>query len=242
MILAVDAGNTRIKWALHDGSAFVSEGWATISGVGSLDAQWTALPGISRTVIANVAGEAVARELDDLARRRSDAVHWAASAKSQAGVTNHYEDPHQLGVDRWAALIGARSLTQANCVVVNAGTAMTVDALTSRGDFLGGFILPGFDLMRESLAAKAAKIASESGRFIDFPRTTRDAIASGSIHALCGAVEYMRGAMISAGHDNPEVVLSGGSAELVAVELGLPVRHADKLVLLGLVQIAKELR
>lgn len=240
MILAVDAGNSRVKWALHDGRVFVRDGWVTLADLDALDAQWASLPAPSAIVVANVAGDAVAGQLRKFSGRWQSVPRWAASTRSQAGVSNRYEEPSQLGVDRWAALIGARSFSSDPCVVVNAGTAMTVDALDAQGEFIGGIIIPGFDLMHESLAANTARLSAERGNFTAFPRTTRDAITSGAVQALCGAVERMREAMLAAGHREPVLIFSGGAGELVARHMGRPVRIVDKLVLAGLVQIAME--
>jgi type III pantothenate kinase len=240
LILAVDAGNSRVKWALHDGRVFVRDGWITLADLDALDAQWASLPAPSSIVIANVAGDEVAGKLRKFSGRWQAVPRWAASTRLQAGVSNRYEEPSQLGVDRWAALIGARSCCADPCVVVNAGTATTVDALDAKGEFIGGIIIPGFDLMHESLAANTARLSAERGNFTAFPRTTRDAITSGAVQALCGAVERMRGAMLAAGHREPVLVFSGGAGELIARHMGRPVRIVDKLVLAGLVQIAME--
>lgn len=240
MILAVDAGNSRVKWALHDGRGFVRDGWVMHDDIDALDAQWSSLPAPSAIVIANVAGDGIGQRLRKSSERWKTAPRWASSARTQAGVSNRYDEPSQLGIDRWAALIGARRFSSDPCVVVNAGTAMTVDALTAKGEFIGGIIVPGFDLMHESLAAHTARLSAERGNFTSFPRTTRDAITSGAIQALCGAVERMRDAMLVAGHQEPVLILSGGAGELVARHMGRPVRIVDKLVLEGLVQIALE--
>ena len=240
MILAVDAGNSRVKWALHDGRSFVREGWAMHADLDALDAQWSSLPTPSVIVIANVAGNGIGQRLRKSSERWKIAPRWVSSSRSQAGVSNRYDEPSQLGTDRWAALIGARKLSSDPCVVVNAGTAMTVDALTAEGEFIGGIIVPGFDLMHESLAAHTARLSAERGNFTSFPRTTRDAITSGAIQALCGAVERMRDAMLAAGNREPVLIFSGGAGELVARHMGRPVRIVDKLVLEGLVQIALE--
>ena len=240
MILAVDAGNSRVKWALHDGRAFVRDGWAPHADLDALDSQWSSLPPPTSIVIANVAGDETGRRLRKFSGRWTIAPMWAASARTQAGVTSLYDEPSQLGVDRWAALIGARGLSSEACVVVNAGTAMTVDALTKKGEFIGGIIVPGFDLMHEALAANTARLSAERGDFTPFPRATRDAITSGAIQALCGAVERMRDAMQAAGHGEPSLIVSGGTGELVARHIGRPVRIVDKLVLEGLVRMARE--
>ncbi len=242
MILAVDAGNTRVKWALHDGRQFISDGWVARADLSSLDAQWAALAPPAAVVIANVAGHEVEQQLRRLSGRWQVLPCWVSSMRSQAGVFSRYEDPSQLGVDRWAALIGARSVSSRACVVVNAGTATTIDAMAQHGEFIGGLIVPGFDLMHESLAANTAGLSSARGEFTPFPVKTRDAITTGAIQALCGAVERMQETMSSSGHKDPELIFSGGAGELVARHMGRAVRIIDKLVLTGLVRIAMEIR
>lgn len=240
MILAVDAGNSRVKWGLHDGRDFVREGWVSRAELDALDVQWSDLPAPARVVIANVAGEEMGRRLREFSSRWHTAPRWAGSTRAQCGVTNLYAEPSQLGVDRWAALIGARSISSDSCLVVNAGTATTIDALSARGEFIGGIIVAGFDLMHEALAANTARLSSARGEFSAFPRNTRDAITSGVIQALTGAVERMDAAMRAAGHGEPTLIVSGGSGAVVARHLGRPARVVEKLVLEGLVKIAME--
>lgn len=236
----MDIGNTRIKWAMHDGRAFVREGMRALADIDTLPDDWIALPAPDAVMVASVANHAIAEQLKRYCghwRIEPTVIHGEAQ---QAGVRNLYADPGQLGADRWAALIGARSLVREACIVVCAGTATTIDALSARGDFLGGLILPGLDMMRESLATKTARLADERGQFETFPRSTRDAIASGAIQAACGAIERMRAVLVEAGHSEPVILVSGGSAEPIVQQIGRPVRFHDKLILEGLVRIAKE--
>jgi type III pantothenate kinase len=242
VILAVDAGNSRIKWALHDRTVVVREGAVVLADLGLLDAAWAALPAVDTIVVANVAGDPVRAGLQKLFARWRAEPRWIVATAGQCGVVSRYDNPSQLGADRWAALIGARRLVSGSCLVVNAGTAMTVDALSAQGEFLGGIIIPGFDLMHQALAANTAGLSSERGGFTQFPRNTADAITSGAIQALCGAVERMRAAMTADGHLEPRVLIGGGAAEMVAQRLGTPFNVADKLVLEGLVLIAQERR
>ena len=242
MILAVDAGNSRIKWALHDRNAFVHDGWVALADLGLLERAWAHLPAADSIVVANVAGEAVRAGLQKLFARWKAEPRWVAATGVQCGVVSRYDDPSQLGADRWAALIGAHQVVSGSCLVVNAGTAMTVDALSAHGEFLGGIIVPGFDLMHEALASNTAGLSCERGSFASFPRSTRDAITSGAVQALCGAVERMRAAMVADGHGEPTLLIGGGAGEVVAQRLGRPARIADKLVLEGLVRIAQERR
>jgi type III pantothenate kinase len=240
VILAIDAGNTRIKWALHDGQRFTHDGAVALRDSAALDGQWSALARPSAVAVANVAGEGVQAQLRQALSRWDVRPVFVAGARSQCGVHSHYEDPSQLGPDRWAALIGARALCAGDCLVVGIGTAMTVDALTGDGEFLGGIIVPGFDLMHDALAANTARLSAERGSVRDFPHSTRDAITSGAIQALCGAIERMASAMGAAGHPDPTLVLAGGGAGVIAQHLGRPARQVDKLVLEGLVRIAMD--
>jgi len=239
VILAVDAGNSRVKWATHDGRAFVNEGWVAHADLDGLGREWSALSVPDRIVVANVAGDLAHARLERLFARWHVAAQWVAGARAQCGVSSVYDDPAQLGPDRWAALIGAHGLVEGPCLVVSVGTAMTVDALSAQGEFLGGIIVPGFELMHEALAANTARLSAERGSFRAFPSNTRDAITSGAIQALCGAVERMRAEMVAAGHREPMLLFAGGAAEFVAHRLALPQRTVDKLVLEGLVRIAR---
>lgn len=238
-ILVVDAGNSRIKWALHDGTRFVRDGWSEIAGLQTLGDDWRGLPPPSAVAIASVAGDTVAQALSALCAIWTLKPLWVSGAAEQCGVINRYADPAQLGPDRWSALIGAHALQPGPCLVVCLGTATTIDALSGSGEFLGGVIVPGIDLMHESLGAKAARLDAERGSFAAFPRATRDAITTGAIQSTCGAVERMRAQMLEAGAGEPEIVACGGSATMLAQHLGRRVRVHDKLILEGVLRIAE---
>jgi len=237
VILAVDAGNTRIKWGLHNGT-WLGLGTTAHAEVYSLRDAWKNLPPPDCIVIANVAGERIASILRKLVKDFHVKVHWVSARDFQCGVRNSYTMPSQLGADRWAAAIAARHLCHEACVVVNAGTAVTVDALSADGVFLGGLIIPGISLMRESLAKNTAALKLEHGKFKSFPVNTADAIESGAVLALCGAVEGVRSAL-GAGKAS-QCLLSGGGAKILYPHLKPPTKVMDNLVLEGLVVIAAE--
>ena len=237
-ILAIDAGNSRIKWGVHEDGSWRVQGWVATKRAARLAREWRKLPGPDAFLAANVAGERVARTIMAAARRSGRRVHFVKGAGSQCGVRNSYDRPAQLGADRWAALIGARYLHRGPCVVVNAGTTMTVDALAADGVFLGGMIVAGPDLMRGSLARGTAQLRARRGSFTYFPARTVDAIESGTVNALAGAVERMLHFMRQAGQEAPLTVLSGGAAPLLAPHLNGAVEVVDNLVLEGLVRIA----
>jgi len=237
-ILAVDAGNSRIKWGVHDGSAWVTQSWVGTAEAARLAELWGGFEQPAVLIASNVAGDKVAGELRKAAQSLNAPIELIASRAQQCGVRSSYDDPSQLGPDRWAALIGAWHLCGGPSVVVNAGTTMTVDALSRDGVFLGGVIVAGVDLMREALARSTAGLKKQEGRYTFFPATTADAIMSGAVNALAGTIERMQRFMHEAGEANPRVVLSGGAAAAVEAVLNGAVEVVDNLVLEGLLRIA----
>jgi type III pantothenate kinase len=186
-----------------------------------------------------VAGAQVRAQIEQALAPWSLRPEWVVSRREQCGVLSRYAVPEQLGADRWAALIGARARHTGACVVVNAGTAVTIDALTPAGEFLGGLILPGPELMAQALADGTAGLPRQPGQFEVFPTSTANAIFTGAVQAACGAIERVERALAAAGHSEPQIVISGGSGELVAARLGRPVTLAPNLVLEGLVAMAR---
>jgi type III pantothenate kinase len=239
-VLAIDAGNTRIKWGLHDGREWSSQASVGVAQGPDLHAAFASLSA-DRIIISNVAGETVAASLA-ASLPAAPTARWIKSERVQCGVRNSYDDPRQLGCDRWAALIGAWRLYRGPAIVVNAGTALTVDALTGDGVFAGGTIAPGAQLMRDALATRTAALKLQSGSFSYFPDRTGDAITSGIINALCGAVERMAHFLEETGQTAPLCVLSGGAAALLAPHLHLELRTLENLVLEGLLTIAQSER
>ena len=237
MILAIDCGNTRVKWGLREpqesGSAWRALGAVPLADMARLDPDWSSLPAPSRIVIANVAGEPARKALLERLARWVVEPRWVIAQAAQCGVTNGYADPGQLGADRWAALVGAWHLQRGACLVVNAGTATTVDMLSSQGLFRGGIIIPGVDLMQRALAQHTAGLPLARGRLVEEPQCTADAIETGCLHAQAGAIERMY-ARLEAG---AVCLLSGGNAQRIRPILNVPARAVDNLALEGLVRI-----
>ena len=238
-VLAIDAGNTRIKWGAHDGTHWLRQAWLDTRRAAELGPALAGLPPFEAVVVSNVAGAAL-RDVILKALPPAPKPRWIRSARAQCGVRNSYDDPAQLGCDRWAALIGAHRRHGGPAVVVDAGTALTADALTGDGVFVGGIIVPGADLMRKALAEHTAALKPQPGKFSFFPNTTGDAIMSGAINSLAGAIERMARFLEEAGQPQPACVLSGGGAALLAPYLNLEVKVVDNLVLEGLLAIARE--
>jgi type III pantothenate kinase len=229
-VLCLDSGNTRLKWGVRHGDSWLAQGASSLAefGVPSF--------AIDRIVACNVAGALAQKTLDALAARLGLRIEWVRAQATQCGVDNGYDHPEQLGADRWAALIGARAMHRGDCLVVTSGTATTIDLLKADGRFLGGLILPGLSLMRESLAIGTADLPGAAGNYVDQPHNTMDAIASGCLNATLGAIERMARQLAP----DALCLLSGGAAGAVSPRLTFAHRVVDNLVLEGLARIAND--
>ncbi len=227
-----------VKWGWHDGTA-----WTSIATVSLIEfaASSDHINPFSithedpeRIVISNVAGDGAHQLLVNWTSIFDAEPLWLHGEAERCGVRSRYDRPEQLGPDRWAALVAARAVHTGPCLVVNAGTATTIDMLSGDGLFLGGAISPGIDLMRFVLHEHTGRLPIQEGSFRDAPRNTLDAIETGCRHAQAGAVERMHRAM----GGNPLCIVSGGAGRPLLDLLPLPSRYIENLVLDGLARIA----
>lgn len=242
MILVLDCGHSRLAWGLADERGWEAQGSVPNQEIGTLALRdWQNLSRPTRVVGVNVAGEATRVRVEAQLVRWRTMPDWLIATEEADGVVNRYARPSQLGADRWAALIAARrrmgdELFPSPCVVVNARTAVTVDALDGEGVFRGGIILPGLNLMLQALAASTVSLKMPPGLYHDFPVNNADAMYSGAMQALCGAIEQMRHRLGS--DPPPRCIISGGSADEIASHLTAPVEVVDNLVLEGVLALA----
>ena len=246
--LAIDVGNTRLKWAqysapspgaklLHHGAVFLE----TIDGLA--DSEWAALKPPLSMLGCVVAGEGVKRRVEEQLELWELEPRWVVSGKQACGVTNHYDHPSRLGVDRWVALIGARHRVLSPgdvprpALVVMVGTAVTVDALDAQGNFLGGLILPGFGLMLRALEMGTAGLKAPTGEAVEFPTNTSDALMSGGADAIAGAVERMHRKLLRRTGQKPALIMTGGAAVKLATITDLPFETIDTLIFEGLLHL-----
>lgn len=241
-MLLLDAGNSRCKWALAQAGNWTQRGVVGNDELESLRQALRPLPLPSRILISNVAGAVMERHLREICSEWGRQPEFVTACASQCGVRNGYQSPGQLGSDRWAALIAAWRKVEDACLVVNCGTATTVDALSGQGEFLGGLILPGLGLMRQSLTTNTAQLEAGQGELRDFPRNTDDAIYSGALRATIGAIRQQSGLLKSGyGYGAVGCLISGGAAAAILPHLDLPFEQVDDLVLHGL-QVIGEAR
>ena len=250
MNLLVDLGNTRLKWALahadhwHAGAGVVYAGGLPQA----LDNAWGNMASPDLIVNSSVAGST-----HDATLRQWIGAHWPAtpshfisSPRSGFGIRNSYAEPVRLGCDRWAALVGARRQVDGAVCVVDCGTAVTLDALSADGVFLGGVILPGLALARQSLLACAPGIRATDGSDAScFARSTADGVAAGTQFGLAGAVERIAHEFAVQLGDTQQIILTGGDALALGRQLkgrfSYVIHHEPELVLKGLAVIAETL-
>ncbi len=249
--LAIDIGNTRLKWALYDtahpGASMQSSGAVFLETIDVLaDSEWRQLPAPTSMLGSNVAGDAVRRRVEEQLELWDIEPRWIVPGAQAAGVTNGYDHPTRLGADRWAALAGARWHVQQRraprpALVVMVGTAVTVDSLDIEGHFLGGLILPGFGLMLRALEQGTAGLRVPTGDVVDFPTNTSDALMSGGAHALAGAIERIHRRLVerSCGVE-PLCLMTGGAAVKMAPITELAFETIDSLIFDGLLVLQEE--
>lgn len=235
--LLMDAGNSCLKWAVVEGDQWLAQGSCDYADCSAAMAQ---LATGTDCFIASVTRPAHEQRLAALLAAAGVDATWLTSEPAFGGVENAYRDPRQLGVDRWMGLIAARQRTPEPALVVSIGTAMTVDALSADGVFLGGVIVPGASLMRRALQQGTARVGDTEGHWGAFPRTTADAVESGIVAALCGAIRMQHARLADAGGRTPHCLLTGGDAARVLPHIAVPAEHVPALVLEGVDRVARE--
>ena len=243
MTLLLDIGNTRIKWARLEGGKLVAPGAATHVEDQLLAALERAFDGPKPgwVMACNVAGPLVGKALSDLCRERyALQPEFFISSAERGGVRNGYTDPTRLGADRWAAVIGAFHLYGGPACVVDAGTAITVDAVDKQGRHLGGLIAPGPQTMRRALAGATAGLGNlGEGELALFAKDTRSAIWSGGWHTAAGLLERVHALVGRELGPNTSFVLSGGDGSRLSQLLPGKFIACPELVLLGLAKVAE---
>lgn len=234
MILLIDLGNTRVKWACLTGAQLApgtpfSSVYARL--VNDLNLAWLDLARPTSIFGCCVADRATRAELDGWTRRHwALSVHWVESRAAQYGVTNGYADSATLGVDRWVALVAARSLYSVPVCVADCGTALTVDVLDGTGRHLGGVIAPGLSAMRRALPLSCDPAEDFAGTL---GCTTAAGVQAGLRHAAAGLIER-----VYAASGAETLLLTGGDAPQLRPTLTVTHHHEPDLLLKGLARLA----
>lgn len=242
--LLFDIGNTRLKWGLYRDHRISRTGSVTHEHLQETGyaALTKVLPKqLDRVFASNVAGSAIASRLSALVRLQCDAeIHFPRSQASAFGVTNSYRQPRRMGADRWSAMIGAYAEFHSALCIVDAGTAVTIDAVDKSGQHLGGQIIAGLDLIASALRNGTSDITTQhvpvkapgAGMQI-FASGTENAVSFGAFTAISGAIERSIRTLRSAGF-RPKIILTGEDASRILKQLDVKCLHRPNLVLQGL--------
>ena len=246
--LALDVGNTRLKWAQYDapvvGAKLLAHGAVFLENIDRLaEEDWQGLAEPSAILGCVVAGDAIKRRLAEQMEIWDVLPRWVISSPQEAGLSNGYDHPARLGSDRWVAMIGAHHRLLARgihkpCLVVMVGTAVTVEAIDASGKFLGGIILPGHGIMLRALESGTAGLHVPTGEVRDFPTNTSDALTSGGTFAIAGAVQCMVDNLTRHCGQAPECIMTGGAGWKMAPSMTVSFELVDNLIFDGLLEIA----
>ena len=247
MNLLVDIGNARIKWALQEGNSW-SDGEAQLrKGRAFKDIArplWKDVKQPERVIVSNVAGRDYEKSVETWVKRRWKVMpEFLRSQASLCGVTNAYQAPERLGVDRWANLIAAHAYYPGAVVIIDCGTAITIDALDAAGKHLGGLIVPGMDLMSAALVGNAAGIElqePDSQSVSLLGSSTESAVAGGVLYTAVALVDRVCQDLRAELGQATKTLLTGGDAPRILPLLGSRPRHDANLVLRGLSVFAEE--
>jgi type III pantothenate kinase len=249
--LALDVGNTRLKWAVYDkaqaGARLLQHGAVFLENIDHLaEDEWAALAAPRAMLGCVVAGEAIRRRVEEQMELWDVTPRWVVPSAAEAGLTNGYDHPTRLGADRWIAMIGALARMHSQTagqaarpmVVVMVGTAVTVEAVDAQGHFLGGLILPGHGIMLRALESGTAGLRVPTGDVRPFPTNTSDALTSGGTYAIAGAVERMISHVREHCGSEPVCYMTGGAGWKMAPSMSTPIELVESLIFDGLLEVA----
>ncbi len=244
MNLVVDLGNSRTKWACYENRQLIRQGvCGSVSGEFNavLKRSWGALPAPDQIVYCAVTTQALAAQLERIAlalwrlRPRRLQVY-----KQALGLTCNYQEPTQLGADRWAAMVGAYARVSAPLCVIDCGTAVTVDAVSGNGQHQGGLIIPGCGLMHQVLGDYTSRIGKVTkGQHSLSTVDTQGAVSTGTHLAVCAFIDRAVQAYQKSMQCKLQVLLTGGDAPELLPQLQSTPELVPDLVLCGLLEFAE---
>lgn len=234
MNLLIDIGNSYIKWAICEGSTIIETGSQPITLDFSILSQY--IDKIEQAFVANVAGDRMADNIQAWAKESGLLyLHFIYTEKSYNGLVNGYNKAEQLGVDRWLGMIGARKRSSNDFILIDIGTAVTVDYVTSDGQHQGGYIVPGVELMSHSLDQQTdvgnqnnidwSQISTQRGK------DTKQAIAGGIMLLVVNFIE-----LIIRKNEVADIFVTGGNAPVLLPCCKNNYQHVPHLVLEGMIE------
>ena len=247
MDLLVDLGNSRLKWANYQNGQLGSVGSVKYDGENLatlLSAEWSSLPAPGKICVSSDVDSQLTAVLTQWVEKQwATAAHIITPKDHAYGVKNAYQDPLQLGSDRWAALVAVRSNIKGAAIIIDCGSAITIDVMNAEGEHLGGMIIPGIQMMQQSLFKGTHKINETDERnkpvLAALGKNTRECVSSGIHTAIVVFIDEMisrttKKTMQKTKTENMTKVITGGDADVILPFLDNSVIHQPALVLEGL--------
>lgn len=238
MNLLVDIGNQYLKWSSGNRNGAFRSSLTDLEK--NFAGQLNGLDNVTDVLFVNVAGRDTSERFCEFVQSA-----WRITptevfpALEQCGLSNSYRQIDQLGADRWAAAIGAWHITRTATIIVDCGTAITVDALSASAEFVGGSIFPGIQLAHESLYRRAPGIERAPVLVPTMPaRSTIEAISTGVVYGAVGGVESLIDRYHRIVGKASRLLITGGDAFVVQRHSAKSFEHVPDLVLKGLARIA----
>lgn len=253
MLLAIDVGNTQTVYGLWDGAHWVhiwrratraeeTEDEVAVWLCGAFDL--ANIPFRAESMIVATVVPAMKRSLRRLGERHLQVEPKFLERGDSVGIPVKYDPPHGVGADRLANALAAIALGSLPAVVVDLGTATTFDVISAQGEYLGGAIMPGFEVSASALAGRTARLPS-----VDIAppekvigRTTNDAIRSGIVLGQIGAIDRILEDISEELGSEINVIVTGGLGQVVPELSKYEMTYEPNLTLDGLVIAEKRLR
>ena len=247
--MAIDVGNTRLKWTLYDrpaaGARMLAQGAEFLEQIDRLgEVVWSQIPEPTTMLGCIVAATAVKHRVQEQMEQWNVEPRWVVASDAEAGLVNGYDFPARLGADRWVAMIGARHHMLRRgpprpIILVMVGTAVTVEAIDQHGRFLGGLILPGHGIMLRALESGTAGLHVPTGDVVEFPTNTSDALTSGGTFAIAGACERMFQHLFKRCAAEPLCLMTGGAGWKMLPAMTRPFELIESMIFDGLLVISE---
>ena len=233
MILCIDAGNSRVKWRLTNNGQQLAHGAQLTSEVADgKNIDFSDIKSLHEVRIASVAGEKIVEQLQQQLRQQfSVPVRLAAVSATLGELSCAYEDPQTLGIDRWLAIAAAHQQYQEPLMVIDAGSAITIDIVGPSGQHVGGYIAPGLRLMHDALWENTSevRVVGSGTEELWLPgKNTQQAVNKGCLLSAVSTIESL------AAQFPVRIVITGGDAKILMQAISLSANYHSNLVLDGL--------
>lgn len=245
----LDIGNSALKWAVLQQGVLTRHG-RCLYDLRELEAQlaaaWGGMDQPQAAFVVSVGSAKVGKIVTEwMESHWGIAPHFVVSSAECLGIRNAYIEPERLGADRWVGMIAAYHKVQAPVCVVDCGTAITIDAISAKGEHLGGIIVPGLQMMRESLLKGTQGIhlrKHPSAQVSLLARDTEGGVDGGTLYAVVAVIDRVLSDVTETLGKNVKYIITGGDASQILPLLAHDFIHESDLVLQGLAQIATEVK